>query len=123
MIQLHRAALLLVLSTLLALSGCAHHAQTSAGCCESAAGGGGAGATTGARIAPAKPLETLQREFVELRFGMFIHFGILTYTGSWSQANLAISQFNPTGLAACGKSREGTRPRLGASGYTNDLNR
>ena len=26
-------------------------------------------------------------------------------------------------LAACGKSREGTRTRLGASGYTNDLNR
>ncbi len=29
---------------------------------------------------------------------MFIHFGILTYTGSWSQANLPISMFNPTNL-------------------------
>ena len=29
---------------------------------------------------------------------MFIHFGILTYTGAWSQANLPIDMFNPTGL-------------------------
>ena len=29
---------------------------------------------------------------------MFIHFGILTYTGTWSQPNLDITQFNPTGL-------------------------
>ena len=43
-------------------------------------------------------LEQLQRDFVDLRFGMFIHFGILTYTGSWSQGNLDITQFNPTGL-------------------------
>jgi alpha-L-fucosidase len=45
-----------------------------------------------------KPLEQLQRDFVELRFGMFIHFGILTYTGSWSKPNLDIKLFNPTGL-------------------------
>lgn len=50
----------------------------------------------------AKPLETLQREFVELRYGMFIHFGILTYTGSWSQKNLDIKKFNPTELD-CGQ--------------------
>jgi alpha-L-fucosidase len=43
-------------------------------------------------------LEQVQREFVDLRFGMFIHFGILTYTGKWSQANLDIKQFNPTNL-------------------------
>jgi alpha-L-fucosidase len=47
---------------------------------------------------PAKPLEQLQREFIDLRFGMFLHFGILTYTGSWSQRNLDISKFNPTEL-------------------------
>src|SRR5580704_2895669 len=47
---------------------------------------------------PAKPLEQLQRDFVDLRFGMFLHFGILTYTGSWSKPNLDITQFNPTGL-------------------------
>jgi alpha-L-fucosidase len=45
-----------------------------------------------------KPLEQLQREFVELRFGMFIHFGILTYTGKWGDGHLDIGQFNPTGF-------------------------
>jgi alpha-L-fucosidase len=29
---------------------------------------------------------------------MFLHFGILTYTGSWSQANLPIEMFNPVSL-------------------------
>jgi hypothetical protein len=43
-------------------------------------------------------LEQLQRNYIDLRFGMFIHFGILTYTGTWSQANLDINQFNPIGL-------------------------
>ncbi len=43
-------------------------------------------------------LEQLQRDFIDLRFGMFIHFGILTYTGSWAEANLDITQFNPSGL-------------------------
>lgn len=57
-----------------------------------AAGGGGGGSS--------KSLEQLQRDYVHLRFGMFIHFGVLTYTGSWAQANLDISQFNPTKLDA-----------------------
>ncbi len=51
---------------------------------------------------PVKPLEELQRDFAELRYGMFIHFGILTYTGSWSQKNLDISKFNPENLD-CGQ--------------------
>jgi len=55
-------------------------------------------ATTGSPAGPAKTLEQLQRDFVDLRFGMFLHFGILTYTGSWSKPNLDIKQFNPTGL-------------------------
>ena len=55
-------------------------------------------ASTGARASAAKPLEQLQRDFVDLRFGMFLHFGILTYTGSWSKPNLDIKQFNPAGL-------------------------
>src|SRR5215831_7037125 len=59
------------------------------------AGTGGGGGTGGAT---ATPLETLQRNYVDLRFGMFIHFGILTYTGMWSQANLPIDMFNPTGF-------------------------
>jgi alpha-L-fucosidase len=58
------------------------------------AGSGGSGGATG------KSLEQLQRDYVDLRFGMFIHFGVLTYTGSWAQANLDISQFNPTKLDA-----------------------
>jgi alpha-L-fucosidase len=45
-----------------------------------------------------KTLQQLQSDFVDLRFGMFIHFGILTYTGWWAAPNLDISQFNPTGL-------------------------
>jgi alpha-L-fucosidase len=44
---------------------------------------------------PAQALEDLQRAYVDLRFGMFLHFGILTYTGTWSQPNLDIQQFNP----------------------------
>ncbi|HPD19233.1 MAG TPA: alpha-L-fucosidase, partial [Candidatus Goldiibacteriota bacterium] len=40
-------------------------------------------------------IEQLQRDFVDLRFGMFIHFGILTYTGTWAQKNLDITKFKP----------------------------
>jgi alpha-L-fucosidase len=57
-----------------------------------AGSGGSAGGNAG------KSLEQLQRDYVDLRFGMFIHFGVLTYTGSWAQPNLDISQFNPTKL-------------------------
>jgi alpha-L-fucosidase len=56
------------------------------------AGSGSGGATT------SSPLESAQRAFVDLRFGMFIHFGILTYTGKWAQPNLDITLFNPTKL-------------------------
>jgi alpha-L-fucosidase len=49
-------------------------------------------------VSAPKPLEDVQRAYVDLRFGMFLHFGILTYTGSWSQPNLDITQFNPTKL-------------------------
>jgi alpha-L-fucosidase len=63
-------------------------------------GSGGANAAADAQAVDAGTvgLERLQRDFVDLRFGMFIHFGILTYTGSWAQGNLDITQFNPTGL-------------------------
>jgi alpha-L-fucosidase len=47
---------------------------------------------------PVPGLEDLQRAYVDLRFGMLIHFGILTYTGNWGDANLPIQQFNPTKL-------------------------
>ncbi|MDP9035252.1 MAG: alpha-L-fucosidase [Myxococcota bacterium] len=63
----------------------------------------GSGGTTDGGLAPADAgatvdLSPLKQAIVDLRFGMFLHFGILTYTGSWSQANLDITQFNPTGL-------------------------
>ena len=79
-----------VLATLVALFGClfgcAHRTQPPAS------------GDAQAAVDAGKPLEQLQREFVDLRFGMFIHFGILTYTGSWGKGNLDIAQFNPTEL-------------------------
>lgn len=60
--------------------------------------GGQAGGGAGGVDAGSKPLEQLQRDYVDLRFGMFIHFGVLTYTGTWAAPNLDISQFNPTKL-------------------------
>jgi len=68
---------------------------------------GGAPGVGGGGGTPGKSLEQLQRDFVDLRFGMFVHFGILTFCGSqpgdpcpgmWAQANLAISNFNPSTL-------------------------
>lgn len=69
-------------------------------------GGGGGGSASGGSVLmgqdggsnSSQDLEQLQRAFVDLRFGMFIHFGILTYTGYWAGPNLDITQFNPTGL-------------------------
>jgi alpha-L-fucosidase len=40
-------------------------------------------------------LDDLKRSFLQLQFGIWHHFGILTYTGSWAQANLPINDFNP----------------------------
>lgn len=43
--------------------------------------------------------ERLQREFMDLRFGAFLHFGIRTFTGGiWAEADQDISQFNPQAL-------------------------
>jgi alpha-L-fucosidase len=78
-----RAALYLVLALLLA---CGHRTQAKSG------GSPASGS--------AKSLAELQREFVELRFGMFIHFGILTYAGKWGQGNLDITAFAPSKLDA-----------------------
>jgi alpha-L-fucosidase len=43
-------------------------------------------------------LEVRKQAVVDLRFGMWLHFGILTYTGTWAEPNLDITQFNPTDL-------------------------
>jgi alpha-L-fucosidase len=48
--------------------------------------------------AAAAALQARKQAIVDLRFGMWLHFGILTYTGTWAQPNLDITQFNPTGL-------------------------
>jgi alpha-L-fucosidase len=46
-----------------------------------------------------KSLEQLQQEFVDLRFGMFIHYNIPTYTPEdWPDPNASPLIFNPTNL-------------------------
>ena len=43
--------------------------------------------------------EDLQRAFVEMRFGAFIHFGIMTFTGGkWGEPNQDVTKFNFTTL-------------------------
>ena len=45
------------------------------------------------------PLSTLQQQFVDLRFGMFIHFNIPTYMNQdWPDPDASPSIFNPTKL-------------------------
>jgi alpha-L-fucosidase len=95
-----RANTSLAAAALLAMFGCAHRGHPAARCYESAAGPAAKATSARAGMASARPLEALQREFVELRFGMFIHFGILTYTGKWGDRNLDITQFNPAKLDA-----------------------
>jgi alpha-L-fucosidase len=49
--------------------------------------------------AQTKSLEQLQQEFVNLRFGMFIHYNIPTYmTEDWADPDAPPSIFNPTGM-------------------------
>jgi alpha-L-fucosidase len=46
-----------------------------------------------------KPLAQLQQEFVDLRFGMFIHFNIPTYMNQdWADPEASPALFNPTKL-------------------------
>jgi alpha-L-fucosidase len=85
--MIRRAAPSFALAALLALAGCAHFTPP-----------GAKPPAAATRPASGKPLPQLQRDFVDLRFGMFIHFGILTYTGKWGQGNLDIDLFNPTKL-------------------------
>jgi len=47
----------------------------------------------------AKPLQQLQQQFVDLRFGMFIHFNIPTYMNQdWADPEASPAIFNPTKL-------------------------
>ncbi|MBR5384788.1 MAG: alpha-L-fucosidase [Bacteroidales bacterium] len=46
-----------------------------------------------------KSLHQLQQEFVDLRFGMFVHFGLPTFQeADWTDPDLDASVFNPTRL-------------------------
>ncbi|GAB3931062.1 alpha-L-fucosidase [Mucilaginibacter myungsuensis] len=52
-------------------------------------------------LSMAQNLANLQQKFVDLRFGMFIHFGIPTYANAdWPDPELSPSVFNPTKLNA-----------------------
>jgi len=57
------------------------------------AGAGGGGGSSGGDVTA--HLDELKRSFLAMQFGIWHHFGILTYTGSWAQANLPINDFNP----------------------------
>jgi len=46
-----------------------------------------------------KSLHQLQQEFIDLRFGLFIHFNIPTFsTDDWPDPEMPVSAFNPTNL-------------------------
>lgn len=59
-----------------------------------------------------KPLQTLQQEFLDLRFGMFLHFNLATYQDrEWGDPTGSPAIFNPThldtdGWAAAAKSAD-----------------
>jgi alpha-L-fucosidase len=51
------------------------------------------------QVQPGKPLHQLQQEFVDLRFGMFIHFNIPTFMDhDWADPEASPVIFNPTKL-------------------------
>jgi alpha-L-fucosidase len=54
--------------------------------------------TVSAPIVSAQTLDSLQRAFVEKRFGMFIHFNMNTYHPGWGEARTNPLVFNPTNL-------------------------
>jgi len=66
-----------------------------AGVDRAASGGSGGSVADGGA---GRTWQQIQSDFIDWRFGMFLHFGILTFTGSWAQPNLPINQFNPTNL-------------------------
>lgn len=45
-----------------------------------------------------KSIEQLQREFVEMRFGMFLCYNIMSYGANWGEADYDISTFDPQNL-------------------------
>ncbi len=50
-------------------------------------------------LAAQKPLAQLQQEFIDLRFGLFIHFNMPTFsTDDWPDPQMPAAAFNPTRL-------------------------
>lgn len=48
--------------------------------------------------APEKSYRQLQQEFVDLRWGMFICYNIMSYGARWGEANYPVDSFNPQKL-------------------------
>src|SRR6185436_11443107 len=47
----------------------------------------------------ARPLQALQQDFLDLRFGMFLHFNMATFQDrEWGDPTSPADQFDPTGL-------------------------
>jgi alpha-L-fucosidase len=60
-------------------------------------------ANCGANTVKVKPLKQLQDEFLQLKFGMFLHFNIATFNSAeWAGGKESPSIFNPVGLD-CGQ--------------------
>jgi len=80
----------------------ARDAGTTGGATGGTADGGGPSTLADASTSPdsgtGRTWQQIQSDFIDMRFGMFICLGILTYTGSWGTPNLPIEQFNPTKL-------------------------
>lgn len=52
---------------------------------------------------PSKPLHELQQDFVDLRFGLFTHYGLPTYTtADWSDPDMSPEVMSAPGLD-CGQ--------------------
>jgi alpha-L-fucosidase len=86
-------------------AGAAGGAAGAAGTGGAAGAGGGAAGAGGQAGSAAKTLQQLQSDYVDFRFGMFMHFSILTFCGSqpgdpcpgsWATPNLDITKFSPS---------------------------
>ena len=52
-----------------------------------------------AATSAAKTLHELQQDFVDLKFGLFVHFGMGTYLDNdWADPEAPLSLFNPVKL-------------------------
>ena len=55
--------------------------------------------TYGQAITPAEEPNQTQRELIERGYGMFVHFGVNTFSGDeWSDGTVPVDKYNPTRL-------------------------